>query len=177
MLDYIDGPESVWEQDPLNRIASDGMLSAYKHEGFWHPMDTLRDRIVLDDVFAEKFVSNIVDQAQNCSTLTCTGRSSTDECTLVERFEFFIGGMELGNAYSEINDAEDQASRFELQLAERQAGSEEALEDDPDYVEALTYGMPPTAGLGLGIDRLAIVLTGRDSIRDVILFPALKERL
>jgi lysyl-tRNA synthetase class 2 len=103
-------------------------------------------------------------------------RTTDDDPTLVERFEFFVGGTELGNAYSEINDAEEQASRFELQLAEKQAGAEEVVEDDPDYVEALTYGMPPTAGLGLGIDRLAMVLTGRETIRDVILFPALKER-
>ena len=103
-------------------------------------------------------------------------RTLDGDPTLVERFEYFVGGMELGNAYSEVNDAEEQASRFELQLAEKQAGAEEIVEDDPDYVEALGYGMPPTAGLGLGIDRLAMVLTGRDSIRDVILFPALKER-
>jgi len=103
-------------------------------------------------------------------------RTTDDDPTLVERFEFFVGGTELGNAYSEINDAEEQAARFELQLAEKQAGAEEIQEDDPDYVEALTYGMPPTAGLGLGIDRLTMVLTGRETIRDVILFPALKER-
>jgi lysyl-tRNA synthetase class 2 len=103
-------------------------------------------------------------------------RTLDDDPTLVERFEYYVGGMELGNAYSEVNDAEEQAARFELQLAEKQAGAEEIVEDDPDYVEALTYGMPPTAGLGLGIDRLAMVLTGNDSIRDVILFPALKER-
>ena len=103
-------------------------------------------------------------------------KTTDDDETLVERFEYFVGGMELGNAYSEINDAEEQVARFELQLAERQAGDEGALEADPDYVEALSYGMPPTAGLGLGIDRLAMLLTGRETIRDVILFPALKEK-
>ncbi len=94
----------------------------------------------------------------------------------VERFEYFIGGMELGNAFSELNDAEEQAERFAMQQAERAAGDVEAEEGDPDYVEALSYGMPPTGGLGLGIDRLAMVLAGADSIRDVILFPALRER-
>jgi lysyl-tRNA synthetase class 2 len=103
-------------------------------------------------------------------------RTLDDDPTLVERFEYYVGGMELGNAYSEVNDAEEQAARFDLQLAEKQAGAEEVVEDDPDYVEALTYGMPPTAGLGLGIDRLVMVLTGRETIRDVILFPAMKER-
>ena len=91
-------------------------------------------------------------------------------------FVFFAGGTELGNAYSEINDPDEQASRFASQIEEKRAGSAEALEDDPDYVEALSYGMPPTAGLGLGIDRLVMMLTGRETIRDVILFPALKER-
>jgi len=103
-------------------------------------------------------------------------RTTDDDPTLVERFEYFVGGMELGNAYSEVNDAEEQAVRFDLQLAELQAGAQDAQQGDPEYVEALTYGMPPTGGFGLGIDRLAMVLTGRETIRDVILFPALKER-
>ena len=103
-------------------------------------------------------------------------RVAEDDETITERFEYFAAGMELGNAYSEINDPEEQASRFRAQAAEKAAGAAEIVEDDPDYVEALSYGMPPTAGLGLGIDRLAMVLTGRETIRDVILFPALKER-
>jgi len=88
---------------------------------------------------------------------------------LTERFEYFAGGMELGNAFTEINDAEEQAARFDAQ-SEHVAGER----GDPDYVEALSYGMPPTGGIGLGIDRLAMLLTGRDTIRDVILFPALR---
>jgi lysyl-tRNA synthetase, class II len=103
-------------------------------------------------------------------------RTTDDDPSLVERFEFFVGGTELGNAFSELNDAEEQAARFAMQQAEREAGDETAEEGDPDYVEALSYGMPPTGGLGLGIDRLAMVLTGRDTIRDVILFPALRSR-
>jgi lysyl-tRNA synthetase, class II len=103
-------------------------------------------------------------------------RTTDDDPAFVERFEYFVAGFELGNAYSEINDAEEQARRFHEQLAEKEAGAAEFVEDDPDYVEALTYGMPPTAGLGLGIDRLSMLLTGTDTIRDVILFPALKER-
>jgi lysyl-tRNA synthetase class 2 len=103
-------------------------------------------------------------------------RTTDDDPTLVERFEYFAGGMELGNAFSEINDAEEQAARFAHQHDERQAGDVEAEEGDPDYVEALSYGMPPTGGLGLGIDRLAMLFTGRESIRDVILFPPLRTR-
>ena len=98
-------------------------------------------------------------------------RSTDGDPSLTERFEYFAGGMELGNAFSEINDAEEQQRRFALQ-SEQVEGERE----DPDYVEALSYGMPPTGGLGLGIDRLAMLLSGRETIRDVILFPALKER-
>ena len=103
-------------------------------------------------------------------------RACDDDPRLVERFEYFAGGMELGNAFTEINTAAEQAERFRLQEGEREAGDETAESGDPDYVEALSYGMPPTGGLGLGIDRLAMLFTGRDTIRDVILFPALRER-
>jgi lysyl-tRNA synthetase, class II len=98
-------------------------------------------------------------------------RPTDDDPSIVERFEFFVGGMELGNAFSEINDPDEQAERFAQQAADAQG-----QQGDPDYVEALAYGMPPTGGLGLGIDRLAMVLTGKENIRDTILFPALRER-
>jgi lysyl-tRNA synthetase, class II len=98
-------------------------------------------------------------------------RATDEDESIVERFEYFVGGMELGNAFSELNDPEEQAARFSMQ-----AGLEGGEPGDPDYVEALAYGMPPTGGLGLGIDRLAMVLTGAENIRDVILFPALRER-
>jgi lysyl-tRNA synthetase class 2 len=103
-------------------------------------------------------------------------RTTDDDETIVERFEFFAGGIELGNAFSEINDSVDQESRFAHQQDERAAGDVQAEEGDPDYVEALSYGMPPTGGLGLGIDRLAMLFTGSESIRDVILFPPLRQR-
>ena len=98
-------------------------------------------------------------------------RATDEDPSIVERFEYFVGGMELGNAFSELNDPDEQAARFAQQAAE--VGGEPG---DPDYVEALAYGMPPTGGLGLGIDRLAMVLTGREAIRDAILFPALRPR-
>jgi lysyl-tRNA synthetase class 2 len=96
-------------------------------------------------------------------------RSTDDDSALTERFEYFAGGMELGNAFTEINDAADQQARFEMQ-----SEHVEGERGDPDYVEALSYGMPPTGGLGLGIDRFVMLLTGRETIRDVILFPALR---
>ena len=98
-------------------------------------------------------------------------RATDEDPEIVERFEYFVGGTELGNAFSELNDPDEQAARFEQQAAE--VGGEPG---DPDYVEALGYGMPPTGGVGLGIDRLTMVLAGRDNIRDVVLFPALRER-
>jgi lysyl-tRNA synthetase, class II len=99
----------------------------------------------------------------------------SDEEGIVERFEYYAGGMELGNAFTEINDSEEQAARFAMQADEGAGGNVEAEPGDPDYVEALSYAMPPTGGLGMGMDRLAMLLLGKDSIRDVILFPALRE--
>ncbi len=103
-------------------------------------------------------------------------RATDDDPTVVERFEYFVGGMELGNAFTELTDSDEQAQRFAMQASEREAGAGETELGDDDYVEALAYGMPPTGGLGLGIDRLTMVLAGRDTIRDVILFPALRPR-
>src|SRR5690349_2365810 len=92
----------------------------------------------------------------------------------VERFEIFIGGLEVGNAFSELNDPEEQRARFEQQLRERERGDVEAHQMDEDYIRALNYGMPPTAGEGIGIDRLTMILSGARSIRDVILFPLMR---
>jgi lysyl-tRNA synthetase, class II len=103
-------------------------------------------------------------------------RTTDDDESLVERFETVVSGMEFSNAFSELNDSEEQAARFAMQEEERAAGDETAEAGDPDYVEALSYGMPPTGGLGVGIDRLTMVLAGKDSIRDVILFPGLRQK-
>ena len=101
-------------------------------------------------------------------------KKKPDEPDWVERFEFYIGGFELGNAFSELNDPDDQRARFEQQLAEKERGDHEAMDMDEDYVRALGYGLPPTAGEGIGIDRLTMLLTNSKSIRDVILFPLLR---
>jgi lysyl-tRNA synthetase, class II len=166
------------------------LLDALEAEGLWTQDEAeLRARLEARDVdtSADRSWAQLVDHALSSFVepslieptilhdypveLSPFARATEDDSSIVERFEYFVGGMELGNAFTEINDPDDQAERFEQQAAE--AGGEPG---DPDYVEALSYGMPPTGGLGLGIDRLAMVLTGRETIRDVTLFPALRQR-
>jgi lysyl-tRNA synthetase class 2 len=131
--------------------------------------------VALFEAMAEKKLVQptiIYDFPKSVSPLS---KSKPDEPDWVERFEIFIGRMECGNAFSELNDPVDQLARFEDQVRQRQAGDEEAMaEVDYDYVRALSYGMPPTAGEGIGIDRITMLLTNSRSIRDVILFPLLR---
>jgi lysyl-tRNA synthetase class 2 len=107
-------------------------------------------------------------------TISPLSKNKPDEPDWVERFELFVGGLEIGNAFSELNDPEEQRRRFEGQLQEKERGDEEAHAMDEDYIRALSYGLPPTGGEGIGIDRLTMLLTGAKSIRDVILFPLLR---
>jgi lysyl-tRNA synthetase class 2 len=104
-------------------------------------------------------------------------KQKPDEPDWVERFEFYIGGFEVGNAFSELNDPDEQRRRFEAQMAEKERGDDEAHGMDEDYVRALGYGLPPTGGEGIGIDRLTMILTGSRSIRDVILFPLMRPQV
>jgi lysyl-tRNA synthetase class 2 len=104
-------------------------------------------------------------------------RCNDDDPFVTDRFEFFIAGREIANGFSELNDPEDQVERFRAQVANREAGDDEAMAFDHDYIRALEYGMPPTAGIGIGIDRLVMLFTDSASIRDVLLFPHMRHEV
>ncbi len=166
-LDFVDSLEAheLWTRD-------EGELRAWLTE---RGVDTEADKDwaqLVDHAFSHYVEPDLVVPTivfGHPTELSPFARTMDDDPARAERFEFFAAGMELGNAYSEINDAETQQRRFD-----EQSDHVEGVQGDPDYVEALAYGMPPTAGLGLGIDRLTMLLSGRETIRDVILFPALR---
>jgi lysyl-tRNA synthetase, class II len=142
-------------------------------------VDALGDGKLLAELFeavAEKQLIQptfITDFPTEISPLS---KQRKDDPNYVERFELFIGGMEIANAFSELNDPDEQDRRFRQQLDERERGDEEAMQTDDDYVNALEYGLPPTGGEGIGIDRLVMVFTDSPTIRDVILFPLMRPR-
>ena len=167
---YIGYDVAAADYEKLKAIAKDLGLEV---ESFWGTGKIIAE---LYSEFVEKNLKGpifIIDFPREVSPLAKMNQSDT---SLVERFEAVIAGFELANAYSELNDPIDQKQRFLEQMARRKLGDEEAQVLDEDYVMALEYGMPPTTGLGIGIDRLAMLLTDTTSLRDIILFPQMKPR-
>jgi len=134
--------------------------------GKWYEM--FMDAYVEENLVQPTFITHFPVEISPLS------RRSETEPGIAERFELFIAGREIANGFNELNDPVDQAARFEAQAKSREAGDDEAMYFDSDYIRALTYGLPPTAGEGIGIDRLVMLLTNRQSIREVILFPTLR---
>jgi lysyl-tRNA synthetase class 2 len=155
----------------LRRLAKE--VGVPKAETLTHAklIDKVFDLLVEDELWGPCFV---IDFPKLLSPLAKTHREDPD---LVERFELFVAGKEIANAYTELNDPVEQKERFLEQLKEKEMGDEEAMSMDEDFIKALEYGMPPTAGEGIGIDRLVMLLADVDSIREVILFPALRQKI
>jgi len=141
----------------------------------------LKESWGLGKIQIEIFEKTVEHQLKNPTFITAyptevspLARLNDEDPFVTDRFEFFVGGREIANGFSELNDAEDQAARFARQVAEKDAGDDEAMHFDADYIRALEHGMPPTAGEGIGIDRLVMLLTDSPSIRDVVLFPHMR---
>ncbi len=154
--------EAWWRAN--RRVPADASLPSAWYD-WWQ---LLFDELVEPGLIQPTFVTHMP------AGISPLARRNDDDADLTDRFELFAGGRELANAFTELNDPIDQAGRFSAQAAARTAGDDEAMYFDADYVRALTYGMPPAAGMGIGIDRLVMLLTGRTSIREVILFPTLR---
>jgi lysyl-tRNA synthetase class 2 len=155
--------------DEAKKLAKEHNIEVEAHFEVGHIINAFFEKYVEDTLIEPTFVYG------HPIEISPLAKKSTDE-RFTERFEIFIGGNEFGNAFTELNDPIDQRERFENQLKERSLGNDEANEMDEDFVEALEYGMPPTGGIGIGIDRLIMFITRSDSIREIILFPHMKNK-
>lgn len=151
-------------------LAKQYNVPVQKHFKYGHVINAFFDQFCEEDLIQPIFVCrhplDVSPLAFKCE----------DDPRFTQRFEFYIGGHEFSNAFTELNDPDDQLARFQEQIDEKRKGNDEACEVDNDYVEALQYGLPPTGGIGMGIDRLVMFLTSTDSIREVILFPTMKRQ-
>jgi lysyl-tRNA synthetase class 2 len=172
--------ESILHFNPDIALADLDSLESARHlaERLEIPLKTTYG---LGKIQVEIFEKTVEDRLMDPSFITAyptevspLARRNDEDPFVTDRFEFFVGGREIANGFSELNDAEDQAERFRKQVEEKNAGDLEAMHYDEDYVRALEHGMPPTAGEGIGIDRLVMLLTDSPSIRDVLLFPHMR---
>ena len=157
-------------REELVKLASEYNLEARDGQSRGKIINLFFEKFVEKDIIQPAFIT---DYPVEISPLA---KKKRDDDDLTERFEIFIGGLEMGNAFSELNDPADQLERFLDQSQQREAGDEEAHVMDEDYIRALEYGMPPTGGMGIGIDRLVMLLTDMPSLRDVILFPQMRPK-
>jgi lysyl-tRNA synthetase class 2 len=162
-------PDVLKDTESLLAFAAQNKIQITKKDRYGKVLTKLFDALVEPKLIQPTFITGYPVEVSPLS------RKSDINPELTDRFELFIGGREIANGFSEINDPEDQHSRFLMQVRQRDEGNAEAHIMDAEYVEALEYGMPPTAGEGIGIDRLVMLLTDSPSIREVILFPHMKK--
>ncbi len=163
-------PESLENRKLAIEYAKNLGLDIEENESLGKVIMSIFEELVEDKLIQPTFITGYPVEVSPLS------RKSADDSRFTDRFELYIHGREIANAFSELNDPEDQKERFIMQLKEREAGDQEAHEMDEDYIRALEYGMPPTAGEGIGIDRLIMLFTDSPSIRDVILFPQMRTK-
>ena len=163
--------KAITDLDECLKLAEEHDIPLEEHEkAYGHIINKFFEKYVEETLIEPTF---LYGHPIEISPLT---KKDPDDPRFTQRFELFISGHECANAYTELNDPDDQLERFEAQLKEQELGNEEANDIDMDFIEALEYGMPPTGGIGYGIDRLVMLFTEQESIRDVLLFPTMKER-
>jgi lysyl-tRNA synthetase class 2 len=175
-------PETAGRKPEMSEFASREGVAAlvqrfndgHAHAAYDPHAPTGKNIAALFEAAAEEHLTQPTIIYEFPTAISPLSKQKPDEPEWTERFEIFAGQMEISNGFSELNDPEDQRRRFEAQLAERERGDEEAHQMDEDYIRALSYGMPPAGGVGVGVDRLCMLLTDSHTIRDVILFPLLR---
>lgn len=163
-------PDQIDHLETARELAHKYEIATPAHYGLGKIQTELFEKLVEEKLQQPIFITHFPKEVSPLS------RANEENDFITDRFEFYVGGREIANGFSELNDPEDQAARFREQLKARNAGDLEAMSFDEDYITALEYGLPPTAGEGIGIDRLVMLFTDNASIRDVILFPLLRSK-